>query len=181
MRFGRVRSYDEWIKPRVVGNAVELLRDAPRYRHKIKFVHLCFTTDPFMYCYQEIEVLSMKLIAMLKDAHIKCTLLTKGCLPLALVQFLPLNECGVSLMSLDEDFRNKTEPFSAPYGERIGRFFQLHKRGVKTWVGIEQYPTLNILFNQASRKIIEFCKERNKEFFIKEGTITSQESAAETR
>ena len=61
-RFGRVKSYDEWINPKIVANAVELLqKEIPRLRDKIKFVHLCFSTDPFMYGYQEISDLSVKL------------------------------------------------------------------------------------------------------------------------
>jgi len=52
-RFGKVKDYNEWIKPKIVSNAVELLkREIPRYKDKIKFVHFCFSTDPFMYEYE---------------------------------------------------------------------------------------------------------------------------------
>lgn len=145
-RFGRVKTYDAWIQPKIVMNAEELLREEiPRYKNKITSVHFCFTTDPFMYGYKEIADLSMRLIAMLNDSHIKCTILTKGCLPMELAQLSSRNECGITLMSLNEDFRKDAEPFSAPYRERIGNLYQLHKRGLKTWVSIEPYPTPNIL------------------------------------
>src|SRR3989338_465335 len=49
-RYGKVRNYNDWIKPKIVSNALELLdKEIPRYKNKIKFVHLSFMTDPFMY------------------------------------------------------------------------------------------------------------------------------------
>ena len=145
-RFGKVKSYEEWVKPKIVGNATDLLeKEIPNYKTKIKFVHFCFSTDPFMYGYKEIEELSIKLIKMLNEAKIKCTALTKGCLPTELVQLSEDNEFGITLISLDENFRMKNEPFSAPYKERIEHLYKLHKRGIRTWVSIEPYPTPNII------------------------------------
>lgn len=210
-RFGKVESYEEWVKPKVVENSIDLLKkEIPKYKTRIKFVHFCFSTDPFMYGYKEIEELSIKLIKMLNEAKIKCTALTKGCLPSELEQLSEDNEFGITLISLDENFRKKNEPFSAPYTERIERLYKLHKRGIKTWVSIEPYPTPNIIkqdigdilnsisfvdkiifgrmnynsmvskypnykkyFNDLSERVIEFCKEKNKEYFIKSGTITN--------
>lgn len=38
-RFGKVKSYEEWIEPKIVGNAVDLLRkEIPKAKNKIKFV-----------------------------------------------------------------------------------------------------------------------------------------------
>ena len=49
-RCGIVKTYEEWCKPKIVSNALELLdQEIPRYKDKIKYVHLCFSTDPFMY------------------------------------------------------------------------------------------------------------------------------------
>ena len=210
-RFGKVASYEEWVKPKIVENSIDLLKqEIPKYKKRIKFVHFCFSTDPFMYGYREIEELSIKLIKMLNDAKIKCTALTKGCLPMELTQLSEDNEFGITLISLNENFRKKTEPFSAPYTERIERLYRLHKHGIKTWVSIEPYPTPNIVkqdfreilnsisfvdkiifgrmnynsmvskypsykkyFNTLSERVIEFCEETNKEYFIKSGTITN--------
>ena len=59
-RFGKVASYDEWIQPKIVSNTLELLdKEIPRLKDKIKCVQLCFTTDPFMYGYDEIARLSL--------------------------------------------------------------------------------------------------------------------------
>ena len=49
-RFGKVKTYEQWCKPVIVNNAIELLeKELPKLKNKIETVHLCFTTDPFMY------------------------------------------------------------------------------------------------------------------------------------
>jgi three-Cys-motif partner protein len=50
-KFGWVKDYEDWRKPRIAVNAIELLeREIPKYEDEIKhFVHLCFMSDPFMY------------------------------------------------------------------------------------------------------------------------------------
>ena len=154
-RFGRVRSYEEWIQPRVVENAVDLLREEiPRFRDNINSVHFCFTTDPFMYGYKEIEDLTLQLITMLNQASIKCTVLTKGTLPISLAEFVKDNEIGITLISLNELFRQQYEPHAAPYKNRIDCLRTLHDKGVKTWVSIEPYPTPNII-DQDFQEILE--------------------------
>jgi DNA repair photolyase len=145
-RFGKVKSYEEWIIPKIVANAEDLLRkEIPKHKDKIRFVHLCFSTDPFMYGYQEVSDLSVRLISMLNEADIRCTALSKGILPSKLAVLSKNNEFGITLISLDEDFRKKYEPYSAPYEKRIDSLYNLHKQGLKTWASIEPYPTPNII------------------------------------
>jgi DNA repair photolyase len=145
-RFGRVKTYDQWIKPKLVKNAVELLtKEIPRHKNKIKFVHMCFSTDPFMYGYKEISDMTLRLIGILNNEAIKCTALTKGLLPMELSKLSKDNEFGITLVSLNEDFRKKYEPFSGPYKQKIKSLYELHKKGMKTWVSIEPYPTPNIV------------------------------------
>ena len=145
-RFGKVTSYEEWLNPSLVENALELLdKEIPKYRKKIASVHLCFTTDPFMYDYPEITTMSLRIIEKLNANGIKCTALTKGLLPIELADFSRDNEYGITLVSLDENYREKVEPFAAPYMERISSLRELHDRGCKTWVSIEPYPTPNIV------------------------------------
>ena len=145
-RFGKVKSYEEWTQPILVGNALELLRkEIPKYKDKIKSVHLCFTTDPFMFGYDDISEMSIEIIKELNKANITCTALTKGLLPLELAELSTKNQYGITLISLNEDFREKIEPNAAPYKERIERLFELHNMGCKTWVSIEPYPTPNII------------------------------------
>jgi DNA repair photolyase len=145
-RFGRVKTYNEWIKPKIVENSEELLKkEIEKYKTDIKYVHFCFSTDPFMYDYNEISSLTIKLISILNKENIRCTALTKGLLPIELNELSKKNEFGITLVSLDESFREKYEPYSAPYIERIQHLFNLHKKGIKTWVSIEPYPTPNII------------------------------------
>ncbi|WP_372998484.1 radical SAM protein [Lutispora sp.] len=209
-RFGVIKDYADWLEPKIVGNALALLeKEIPKYKSKIKHVHLCFTTDPFMYNYKEICDLSIAIIKRLNESEIKCTALTKGVLPEELMHLGNQNEYGITLISLKEEFRKEYEPYAAPYFERINSLYKLHKAGIKTWVSIEPYPTPNIVdqnfseilnaidfvdkiiygrlnynsqvtkypgykefFNELSNEVIEFCKKNNKEYHIKEGTIT---------
>ena len=78
-RFGQVKDYETWLEPYLVSNTLELLdREIPRLCGKIQSVQLCFTTDPFMNGYPEVERMSIAAIQKLNDAGIKCTTLTKG-------------------------------------------------------------------------------------------------------
>lgn len=145
-RFGQIKSYGEWIEPHLVSNTLDLLEaEIPRLKEKIASVHLCFSTDPFMYQYPEIEKMSIAAIKKLNAAGIKCTVLTKGILPFELSSFSRDNEYGITLITLSEDFRKRIEPGSAPLDQRLAALKALHDAGCKTWVSIEPYPTPNIL------------------------------------
>jgi DNA repair photolyase len=145
-RFGRAASYEDWTQPKLVSNALDLLdRELPRLQSRINFVQLCFTTDPFMYGYPEINEMTLRVIERINRAGIKVTALTKGLLPHELTETSPDNEFGITLVSLDEDFRKKYEPGAASFSDRIANLRLLHNKGFKTWVSIEPYPTPNIL------------------------------------
>lgn len=145
-RFGKVKTYEEWCEPKLVSNALQLLdKEIPKLKDKIESVHLCFTTDPFMYGYDEIKELSLKIIEKLNNNGIKCTALTKGILPIELANYSRENEYGITIVSLSEEFRREMEPNSAPFNERIAALKELHDRGCKTWVSVEPYPTPNMI------------------------------------
>jgi len=156
-RCGTIKNRQEWLRPKIVANALELLeREIPKYKSKIKFVHLCFSTDPFMYKYPEIADLTLKIIERLNKDNIRCTILTKGVYPKNLVntkKYRDNNEYGITIVSLDEGFKKKFEPYSAPYKERIKSLKYLHDKGLKTWVSMEPYPTPN-LAKQDLQKIL---------------------------
>ena len=209
-RFGKAKSYEDWCEPKIVSNALELLdKELPKMKDNIKSIQLCFTTDPFMYNYPEIGELSLKCIAKINSFGIPCTALTKGLLPKELAILSKDNEYGITLISLNEEFRKEMEPGSAPYRERIEALKYLHRKGCKTWVSIEPYPTPNFIeqdlfeilnelsfvdkiifgrlnynakvsqyknykqfFNDMANLVINFCKTNNKQFHIKDGTIT---------
>ncbi|MEK6757587.1 MAG: radical SAM protein, partial [Nanoarchaeota archaeon] len=157
-RFGKVKTYSEWIKPKLVKNALELLdREIPKYKKDIKFVHLCFTTDPFMYKYTEVTDMTLKIINKLNSNGIKCTILTKGIFPVELTNIKKYginNEYGITLVSLDNNFKRKFEPGSASYLGRINALKRLHDAGLKTWVSMEPYPTPNLV-EQDLREILK--------------------------
>lgn len=145
-RFGQIKSYDDWIFPKIVANTLELLdKEIPRLQEKIKSVQLCFATDPFMYGFDEVASLSLAAIKKLNDAGIKCSVLTKGILPQELAELSKNNEYGISLVSLNEEYRLKVEPNAAPYQERIDSLKFLHTAGCKTWISMEPYPTPNLI------------------------------------
>ncbi len=154
-RFGKAKTYEDWCCPKLIGNALELLDiEIPKLKDKIQSVQLCFTTDPFMYNYPEISDLSSQCMRKLNESGIKCTALTKGTLPFELSELSNENEYGITLISLNEDFRKEIEPGSAPYVERIQSLKNLHEAGCKTWVSIEPYPTPNFI-EQSLDEIID--------------------------
>lgn len=145
-RFGKVKTYEDWCEPKLAANALEILdKEIPRYKDKIKSVQLCFTTDPFMYGYDEVGEMSIKIMKKLNANDIKCSVLTKGILPDELASLSKLNEYGITIVSLDENFRKEYEPNTASFQDRIDALRKLHDAGCYTWVSIEPYPTPNII------------------------------------
>ncbi|GEM_PF-69173 len=150
-RFGWVKDDEDWRKPRIVKNALELLeKEIPKYKDQIDFVHLCFMSDPFMYDFEkkqsipEIKDLTLKIIEKLNSEGIKVTTLTKGIYPEDILdkkKFLQNNEYGITLVSLNDKFKEQFEPFSAPYNVRIDSLKKLSQEGLNTWVSMEPYPT----------------------------------------
>ncbi len=150
-KFGWVKDYNDWRKPRIAANAMEILeKEIPKYKNEIDFVHLCFMSDPFMYDFEkktlipEIKEMTLKIIERLNKEGIRVTTLTKGLYPEEILDkkiFSQDNEYGITLISLDENFKKEYEPFSAPYEERIESLKKLAKAGLKTWVSMEPYPT----------------------------------------
>ena len=164
-RFGKVKNYAEWIQPKVVENTMELLgKELPRFKNKIKLLHLCFTTDPFMYQHDEIAQLSLKVLQRANAEGVRCSVLTKGLLPYALTE-LPLdNEYGITVVSLNDDFVNQYEPGAAPITDRIASLQALADVGKKTWVSIEPYPTPNLI-EQDFHEILEAVSFADKIIF----------------
>ncbi|MDP2709154.1 MAG: radical SAM protein [bacterium] len=148
-RCGVIKDYKDWIKPKIVSNALEILdKEIPKLKNKIKVVHLCFTTDPFMFNQPEISSLTLKIIEKLNGNGIRCTVLTKGIFPKELAdkkKYSINNEYAITLVSLDKKFKDTFEPGAAPYNKRIESLKYLHEKGLKTWVSMEPYPTPNLV------------------------------------
>jgi DNA repair photolyase len=154
--YGRAAGYDQWCRPKLVANALELLdKELPKFRKKIKpgesldefRIHLCLTTDPFMVGWPQIRSMSLQIIEKINAFGLTCNVLTKGILPEALAEerFKKDNQYGISLVSLDEGFRRRFEPGTASYKDRIAALRYLHDHGCSTYVHIEPYPTPNII------------------------------------
>ncbi|WAM36567.1 radical SAM protein [Caldicellulosiruptor acetigenus] len=141
-------TYEDWTKPKIVENAIELLeKELPKLKGKVRYINMCFATDPFMYNRPEVVKLSCDVIAFINSHGIPVRTLTKGVytLDVAKVSNHPENSFGITLVSLSEKFRQKYEPNTAPANERLKSLFAMHMCGFKTWVSIEPYPTPNII------------------------------------
>ncbi|MBQ3411797.1 MAG: radical SAM protein [Oscillospiraceae bacterium] len=145
-RFGDIKTYEDWCEPALVENTLDLLdEELPKFMNKIQMLHLCFTTDPFMFQYKEVQDMSLAAIKKINAAGVKCSVLTKGILPIELAKCSKENEYGVTLISTNEAFRKRMEPGSAPWKKRLAALRALHDAGCKTWVSIEPFPTPNIV------------------------------------
>lgn len=157
-RCGIIKNYKEWITPKIVSNAMELLEEEiPRFKKEIKQVYMCFATDPFMYKQKEVVGLSLKIIKRLNEDNIKVITISKGIYPKELVRkdiYGKKNEYGSTIVSLSEKFRKGVESFAAPAEKRIKSLKFLHDNGLKTWVSMEPYPTPNII-KQDLNEILE--------------------------
>lgn len=166
-RFGRIQTYNDWLKPKLVSNSLELLdMEIPKLSHKISSVHLCFMSDPFMMGYPEISEMSLKIIKKLNDNGIKVTSLTKGKYPKNIREFCSNenNEYGISLVAANSEFVKNYESNAQKWHLRIANIKALHNRGAKTWVSIEPYPTPNI-FNQNLGELLERVSFTDKIIF----------------
>lgn len=157
-RYGKIDGYKDWMKPKIVSNTLELLeKEIPKMKHKIGYVFMCFSTDPFMYQMKQVQDLSLKIIKRLNQDGIKVVTISKGVYPEQLSKkdiYGKNNEYGSTIVSLSEDFRKKYEPFASPIKQRIKYLKKLHDSGLKTWVSIEPFPTPNII-KQDINEILE--------------------------
>lgn len=147
--YGRVSTYADWCQPKLVSNAAELLtKELTHMKVKPGSISLCLSTDPFMAGYPEVTDMTLKLMSIVNSYGIRCSILTKGIMPADLADgkcFPANNLLGISLISLNEEFRNRWEPGATPYAERITALKYLHDCGLQTLVHIEPYPTPNLI------------------------------------
>lgn len=154
-RFGNVKDYEEWTNPQIVENAPELLEDElPRCAGKVDRIQLCLTTDPFMVGRPDVQDMSIRIIEKANAAGIPCSILTKGILPRELAQSRARNRYGISVVTLDEAFREKYEPGASRIAERLEALRYLSEHGCETLVHIAPYPTPNLI-TQNLRDVLE--------------------------
>jgi len=144
-RFGKVATYEEWCRPRIVGNALQLAqRELPRLRGAAHSISLSFATDPFMYDQPEVTELTLRLMRLINSYDIPVHILTKGVIPAEALELSSANQFGITLVSVDEAFRERFEPGTAPYPERLASLRRADERGFTCFVNMEPYPTPNI-------------------------------------
>ncbi len=161
-RFGKVASYEEWCQPRLVANALQLAqKELPRLRGKARSVHLSFATDAFMYQQPDVSALTLQLMRLINSYDIPVHVLTKGAIPEEALQLSHANQFGITLVSVDEDFRARYEPGAAPYPERIAGLRHAHGLGFHCFVNMEPYPTPNVWQQDVLRVLeaIDFVDE----------------------
>ncbi|MBN1162875.1 radical SAM protein [Patescibacteria group bacterium] len=165
-RFGWVKDYNDWRTPKLVSNALELLeKELENLKEEVSVVHLCFMTDPFMYddtkniLIPEVKEMTLKIIKKLNDEGIRVTTLTKGLYPEEILEspYSIDNEYGITLVSLNNAFKERFEPFSSSYDERLLSLKRLSDVGRKTWISMEPYPTPNI---DATAENIEYLLDK---------------------
>ena len=144
-RFGKVATYEEWCRPRLVGNALKLAqRELPRLRGTAHSISLSFATDAFMYNQPEVTELTLRLTRLINSYDIPVHILTKGVITAEALELSSANQFGITLVSVDEAFRQRFEPGAAPYAERVASLRRAHERGFTCFVNMEPYPTPNI-------------------------------------
>lgn len=175
-------SEQDWQKISIVENTLELLdKEIPRLKSIIKQVHLCFTTDLFMYEQSEVINLSLKVIKKLIENNIKIKTLTKGIIPSEeIISFekIPqypidlfseqeekkINEYGISFVSLNENYRKQYEPYTAPFLERIKSLKELSEHKLYTYVYCEPFSPIITNFKEF-KNMLEEIKFINKIYF----------------
>lgn len=137
-RLIRKMTYEQWNKPVLHSSVIKSVeRELTKFRG-VKDVELCFMTDPFMEKQPEMWETSNALIEILHDKGIGVTVLTKGDLTHAVD--LDHVKYGISIVSLDENFRRKWEPGTAKYMTRIAGLKDKHDKGYPTWISVEPFP-----------------------------------------
>ena len=135
-RLYRYKSYEEWVKPEPVENAIELLRKEVECKSKGR-VMVCSTSDP----YQPINrkyMLTGQVLKILLDSGFKVLVQTKSSDVLMDMDLFNENAIvGMTIISLDEQMRARWEPYASPIASRIAALKTLHKHGFRTRICME--------------------------------------------
>ena len=152
-------SYDEWIKPKLVENATDLLKkelQKGKVPQKSR-VYLSFSTDPYMMGYPEVWQMTNNLIELLLLYGHVPVILTKGLIDFDTPFLRNGVEWGITLVSWSLKFATRFEPFAANPLLRWNRLARLAAKGENTWVSLEPYPPPTI-FNQDIMDILNTVK-----------------------
>jgi len=139
----RRKKYEDWlkVKPRkdVIPSLEKDIKKLTKNSVTIKDIFLGSITDS----YQPMEYtnkLTRQIIEVLKQNELPFTILTKNDLVLRdidLFKHYKLCRIGVTITSLDEDFRKALEPFSVSYAKRVAVLEALKANGISTYLSCE--------------------------------------------
>jgi len=155
------KSEKEWTETiKISSNHVEVIKRELRSITGINQVHLCFMSDCFMYQVPEVSKATLEILEVLHDSKVKYKTLTKGEMPSSEIIRIehtrnptdlfseldstayPINEYGISLVSLSESYRKKYEPETAPFEKRIKALQSLSEAGLYTYIYCEPFAPL---------------------------------------
>lgn len=173
-RYDNTMTAERWVNPQLRADPEIIYRilksEIRRLKYDINEVHLCFTTDIFMYRQPELIKVSLGIIQILKENNICYKALTKGIIPvddiirienirpdLGLFDEPVENSYGISLVSLDESFRERWEPGAAPYRDRLEALRKIHFAGLKTFIYMEPFSPEDTSLDEL-RNILEQIK-----------------------
>ena len=131
-------------------NKIEHMKDFnPRW------IYFCFVGDPFIYGRPDLHETTNILMQRARDQGLKIITLTKGTFEFEKIQTEPVipDWYGISLVSINEAFRQQYEPGSAKFSKRLAKAHHVFEKGARTWVSMEPCPTPNI-FEQDIRPIL---------------------------
>lgn len=132
---------------------VELVREQIEKGLKPEGVFLSFLTDPFLNVNRQH---TNRLIYFLINQGIKIATLSKSGITDENIGIYDSGDIrtGLTIVSLDNDFRNEYEPNTTSITQRLNKLKELKEFGYYVWVSIEPYPTPEI-WNQELIPLLE--------------------------
>lgn len=142
----RFKEYPDWINPKPrhqivdwLQKDIEVIKQHPEIRNKIKDFMICSITD----CYQPLELehrITREVIKVLIKNNLPFTVLTKNSNVLRDIDlFKNYDKCriGLTIVTLDDNLRQKLEPNASPISERINALKTLKQGGINTYCSVE--------------------------------------------
>lgn len=152
-----IKEDEDWKHPKMISNAEELVEESiKKHKGKSSTVYFSFLTDPFMYGYDDVKDMSLKLMKKYNDGGFTCNVITKGILPkeLASDDYSKDNMYMITLVSLDEEYREKYEPGAAPLAQRLAALRYLKDQGCKVGISMEPFMPTYIV-NQDLQELLK--------------------------
>lgn len=144
------RSWGEFLEVKI--NLPKVLSQELKTKSK-GVVRLGSVTDPYQEAEKEYEV-TKKCLKQLKKDNFSILIQTKSDLVKRDIDLLSEmdSDVGLTITSLDDDFRKKYEPNAPPISDRLSTIKELKERGVGVWVFIGPlFPHLNDMEDELVR------------------------------